>query len=276
MALKNGAALSAAVQEGSFVTRQGPLRADGALAALNTYAEMARQYTQLLDIVSQFAGPSLTPQGSPPAAPAALVTVNVTHDQLPGPDVGVLPSLSSMKMTSARAGIYPTFFMDRSVSNPLTVLTTGNIPQFTLNGINVGNKTYAAAATAEMTYALGVRCEIRAGEPTITEVVTWGSFITNIAGPLMNAYQANLQLLFNRIRATYYAVAADRRRQWIALNGVTPDATQQMLDQLRVLRDPAGNPLYIPPAQASTARDNLIGAVVDMNLQYPDAVEFTS
>lgn len=270
-ALKNSAALSAAAHAASYATRQGPLLTANVPAAITALGKMANQYVQLLDIVSQLAGPSLTPIGAPPAAPAAIVTCNVTHDALSVGDASGAPSVSTARMLSSRAGATPFIFLDRAVSNPVTLITTGSIPAFTLNGNVIPTGLYSAA-TGLFTNVLNTRVEIFTGDSAVSAVVPWGTFIANVAGPLLKTYQTQYELLYNRLRATALATA-DRSAAWLALSGVTPDVTQNMLDQLRVLRDPAGNPIYLPPAQVSAVRDQLITNVLLVNMSFAEAIE---
>jgi hypothetical protein len=271
--LKNAAALSAATQTKSYVTRQGPLVVADLQRALDAYGTLAQQYIQLLDFTSQMAGPSLTPVGSAPAAPAAIVTCNVTHNSLTASDLVNAPSASSMVMHSTRAGSTPSVFLDRAVSNPTTLLTTGNVPAFNLNGVAIPTTAYLSASGL-FANVLAARLEIRAGIGEDPVITTWGAFITNMALPILNCYQTQLQLMFNRLKATAIP-ASFGNTVWLALAGVTPDSTQTMLDQLKVLRDPAGNPLYLPPAQSNGNRDLILAAVVNVNLSFAEAVEFS-
>lgn len=256
------------------MTRQGPLRAADLSLALIAVSRMNQQYIELLDLVSQLAGPSLTPMGSPPAAPAAIVTCNITHNSLLSENVGVDPSLSTQAMASQRVPIpaLPSIWLDRAISNPVTILTTGSLPAFSPNGVTLASDTYANS-TSRFANVMNARMEIRSGGGTVRVITTWGSFVVNVATPLLNTYQSQIQLLTNRIRATTLP-AGQASVIWTTLSGITPESTQLMLDQLRVLRDPSGNPIYIPPAQYHDNRDILIGAVVAENLSFADAAEF--
>lgn len=273
MSLKNQAALSAAAQMGSYGTRQGPLKPADVAGALVAYGLIASQYVQMLDLVSQIAGPALTPVGAPPAAPLAVVTVNATHNLLSAGDMAVAPSQSSVRMVSTRAGVTPYMFIDRAISAPITMLTSGTMPALILNGNALAVPTYVGA-TALFNNVMASRVEIFAGTNPVGQVTTWGAFITNVARPVLDAYQAQLRLMFNRLRATQAANAAQESAIWLALHGVTPDSTQIMLDQLKVLRDPAGNPLYLPATQNHSVRDTLLLSVLAINQQFGDSPDF--
>jgi hypothetical protein len=99
-------------------------------------------------------------------------------------------------------------------------------------------------------------------------------FVTTIALPLLNTYQAVLKNISDRMKATGFTNLAQRDAAWTLILSCSPDVTAFTLDKLEVLRDPEGNPIYLPPASVSAVRDAMMASVINSYMTIPASNRF--
>lgn len=288
----NSSTLSVTGEIGSFATVAGPIVQNQLAAAISVFRTIGHQYLQLLDVVSNIAGPNLVPTGTPPVHTAgsyALQTWNFTASSevsgsLTGWSAANDPVDSPWRSVSARAAGAPSIFLDRIIYGPFTGRSFDTVPSRIMqNGQQSGDQSLVAAALRAatpdafgvnlnpyVTAVGGVKIQIFSGaEGQKSAIMTVNDFVANVARPLMEAYQVVLEKLHGRLKASEASSAAQESALWAALNTVTPDATQKMYEKLEILRTGDGRPVYSPPTAVHAARDTLVAGVVECLQRFP-------
>ena len=287
--LLNTSTLSVSVESGSFSGFGGPIVSNQVASAIAAYRTIGHQYIQLLDIVSNIAGPNLVPVGNPVVhtnREAALHTWNFTSSPTIPADVvgwsaGPDPIDSPWRDISARASNAPSVFLDRKIFGPFTgqpstpapALMGQNGAMFPANIVPSPLSSSAAAFYGKeprIEAVKGVKVQIFTGVTgNVSGICTVGEFTTDVARPLLEAYQTVLEKMYARLKCTDATDEAERSLLWATLNAVTPDATRRMYEKLEVLRNAYGFPIYSPATATHVLRDKLVGGVISVMFDFP-------
>lgn len=288
--LLNTSTLSTSVEAGSFSAWAGPIVANQLDAAISSYRVIAHQYIQLLDVVSNIAGPAMVPTGTPRVHGTGPISGGadgiVTWNWTASPDVAgdmngwnayADPIDSPWRYTSSRAANAPSVFLDRRIYGPYTGYLEVGAPTTmmqngVLSGVVVPHAIYYNPTTlhARVRAVNNVKIQIFTGvDGSYQGVCTVEEFVRDIARPLLEAYQSVVEKMYSRLKATTAPDGSTQRSLWATLNIVTPDATRRMYEKLEVLRTPDGQPLFSPARQVHTLRDHLVRGVIDVMFDYP-------
>lgn len=284
--LLNTSTLSVSVEAGSFGAWAGPIVQNQLAAAIAAYKVIAHQYIQLLDVVSMIAGPAMTPVGAAAAHASretGLITWNFTADpavaaEVAGWTAGADPIDSAWRDISSRAANAPSVFLDRKIYGPYTGTPGAGSPSIVMqHGVASGAVIPWPSGihqhhliNARVNAVKKVKIQVFTGTTgQASGVCTVEEFVNDVARPLLEAYQAVVEKMYARLKATTASDGAVQSTLWAALNTVTPDATRRMYEKLEVLRDPAGFPLFSPARQEHALRDKLVGGVISVMFDFP-------